>query len=418
LYRILSVIIALIILVSGCAAVHRSGSETAQRETPAVDISAGLPAEGLWRQNIVLADMNHDGFLDIVAPPQRKGKNEARRPSVFLWDRESKRWNEAPFIYPSLPDYDYGEIAVGDLNGDNLPDLVLAVHTGRLIVLYNTREGKFLESPFAVGKPFHSRTVKLADINNDGWLDIVSISEGPFSPSYKPEGILLGINGKGQGWDVRFIEESAGMYSDSFALGDLNRDGNVDIVSAPLGDKLRKKYAWFGDGRGGFSNDKEVDFDANTDTVKVIAGDIDGDGFSEVAMVTIATSQTKDIIAVHRGVKVLKWQNGKFEDISRGLDSMIKAYTLSFADIHGDRKQELSVLTAEGIEIYKYSGVEWIRTLFAPVGTYQETSGAYGIQAGKNSDGSAFVAFNLGDENLTLKRGIKAYTIPHGALPD
>ncbi len=91
---------------------------------------------------------------------------------------------------------------------------------------------------------------------------------------------------------------------------------------------------------------------------------------------------------------------------------------LSFADIHGDRKQELSVLTVEGIEIYKYSGVEWIRTLFAPVGTYQETSGASGIQAGKNSDGSALIAFNLGDENLTLKRGIKAYAMPSGSMSE
>jgi hypothetical protein len=406
------------LLSSACVSVPGSALEKPRGATLALDSSRGLPSEGLWRQNIVLADMNNDGFLDVVAPPQRKGNKESQRPSVFLWSRESGRWNVAPFTYPSLPDYDYGAIAAGDLNGDNLPDLVLAVHTGRLIVLYNTGEGKFLESPFAAGKRFHSRAVKLADINNDGWLDIVSISEGPFSPTYKPEGILVGINKKGQGWDVRLIEESAGMYSDFFALGDLNRDGNIDIVSASMGAKLSKKYVWFGDGRGGFSNDKDVDFDANTDIVKVTAGDIDGDGFSEVAMVTVSTSQTEDMIVVNRGVKVLKWQNGKFEDISGGVDSIKKAYALGLADIHGERMQELSVLTAEGIEIFQYSGVEWIRTLLVPVGGYQETSGAYCIEAGKNSDGSAFVVFNLGDETLTLKRGLKAYTLPPGSLPD
>lgn len=402
------------IFLSACAATPRLGSEKTHGETPAVDISVGLPAEGFWRQNIVLTDMNQDGFLDIVAPPPRKAKKEGRRPFIFLWEGESRRWNEAPLAFPSLPDYDYGGVAAGDLNGDGLPDVVLAVHTGKLIVLHNTKEGKFLESPFPIGKPFHSRAVKLSDINNDGWTDIVALSEAAFNPSYTPAGILVGINRKGQGWDIKFVEGSSGLFADSFALGDLNGDGNVDVVVAPLTGERRGKYVWFGDGRGGFLNDTG-DFTGDAKVSDVAAGDIDGDNISEIAMIIVSKLQPGNIAA--REILVFKWADGKFENISKGFESMMKAYALSFTDIDGDRKQELVVLTSE-IGIYRYSGGSWVRKLYSPVGTYQETSGAFGMEAGRNIDGSSFLAFNLGSENVILKRGIKAYAIPPGSLPN
>ena len=394
---------------------QRSSSEKNYGETLAVNISVGLPAEGLWRQNIVLADMNQDSFLDIVAPLPRKAKKEAQNPSVFLWDGGAKGWKKGPESFPSLPDYDYGGVAAGDLNGDGLPDIVLAVHTGKLIVLYNTREGKFLESPFPVGQPFHSRTVKLSDINNDGWADIVALSEGPFSPSYKPAGILVGINRKGQGWDIRFVEGSGGLYCDSFAVGDLNGDGNVDIVVAPLTTERRGRYVWFGDGRGGFLNDTQEDFGGNVKVVDVKAGDIDGDNISEVAMIIVSTLQPGDITV--RQILVFKWANGKFENISKGFELMRKVYALNLADVDGDSKQELIALTEE-ISIYRYIGGSWVRKLYSPIGTYQDTAGVFGLEAGRNSDGSAFVAFNLGSENVILKGGIQAYAISPGSLPD
>jgi hypothetical protein len=414
LYRIISIITAFVILLSACTAAHRPGSEKPNGETPAADISGGLPAEGFWRQNIVLMDMNQDGFLDIVAPPPRKAKKEGRRPFIFLREGESGRWNEAPAAFPSLPDYDYGGVAAGDLNGDGLPDIVLAVHTGKLIVLHNTREGKFLESPFFVGKPFHSRTVKLSDINNDGWADIVALSEAAFNPSYTPAGILVGINRKGQGWDIRFVEGSKDLFGDSFALGDLNGDGNVDIVVTPLAAERQGKYVWFGDGRGGFLN-YTGDFTGDAKVADVAAGDIDGDNISEIAMIIVSKLQPGDIAA--REILVFKWANGTFENISKGFESMMKAYAFNFADIDGDRKQELIVLT-EGIGIYQYIGGSWVRKLYSPIGTYQEMSGVYGIEAGRNADGSSCIAFNLGSENVILKRGIKAYAIRPGPLPN
>src|SRR5947208_3516260 len=45
--------------------------------------SDGLPQTGSWRNTLAVADMNGDGFPDIIAPPARKGNGT---PVIFLGD--------------------------------------------------------------------------------------------------------------------------------------------------------------------------------------------------------------------------------------------------------------------------------------------------------------------------------------------
>src|SRR5688500_10631684 len=44
--------------------------------------SEGLPSEGSWRNSAAFADMNGDGHLDIIAPPERGARSVM--PSIFL----------------------------------------------------------------------------------------------------------------------------------------------------------------------------------------------------------------------------------------------------------------------------------------------------------------------------------------------
>jgi hypothetical protein len=84
-----------------------------------------LPADGRWQMGFTMADMNEDGMLDIVVPPQRKAS--PARPTIFIGDDKGNfsRWTEAQ--WPNLG-MDYGGIAVADFDKDGHQD----ISTGQL----------------------------------------------------------------------------------------------------------------------------------------------------------------------------------------------------------------------------------------------------------------------------------------------
>jgi hypothetical protein len=346
--------------------------------------------------------MDGDGFLDIVAPPPRKAEKERNRPFIFMRGKDGK-WREGNYTFPREIGYEYGGIAVGDLNGDGYPDIVLAGHTRDIIILENNKGGGFTASPFSVGKEFHSRAVEIADVNGDKLPDIVAVSEAAFSPAYKPQGILIGINRGSNGWDVQTVEESIGIQADSVAVGDIDGDGSKDIAFAEFAVKEGKKIIWFGDGKGNFkSYEKDV---AGKDVPFLVRlGDLDGDGKDEVVLKVSTVGRA----AVHK-LSVLKWSGEGFRDISFGLEK-VEPRALDLADLDGDGRKELVVLSENAILIYKYLDAGWVE-----LGRYavspEDARGASDLRVGRNRDGSFLIAFNMGGESPSLHHGIKAFTL-------
>lgn len=166
----------------------------------------------------------------------------------------------ATYSVPTRP----STIAVGDLNGDGKPDLVIANYTGTfgdnssgsVTVLLNTNKGTFqVASNYAV-EPY-PWTVALADVNNDGKLDIVG------SALWNGDVFVLLGNGDGTFQAPIYTSIFAPPYTDvqtispqGVALGDLNGDKNLDIVVANEGNVGTNVYVTvlFGDGTGHFNS--------------------------------------------------------------------------------------------------------------------------------------------------------------------
>lgn len=372
------------------------------------DISQGLPRDGQWRENIALADMNGDGFLDIVAPPPRRAEEGKNRPSIFLWDPQERGWKEGVFAFPLLKGYGYGGIAVGDINGDGHPDIVLAVHQGKIILLENNKGNGFVERPFPVKDTFRSRMVEVTDINRDGRPDIIALSEAAFdlAQSRKLKGILIGVNKEGDNWDVKTVEGSEQLFGDSLAIGDIKGGGNKDIAIAPLiATKEQARPVWFGDGKSNFSA-----YDGNLTGEKMMAlsvrsGDLDGDRKDEVVFrVSEFGQDAKTFLSAY------KWTGAGFADISKGLETIEGPIVFDLLDVDGDGKKELIVLSTKGMEIYAYIDKGWVERGYYRL-PYEETIGAYDLRAGRNKDGSLLIAYNLARTEQAFSRGIRAYLL-------
>lgn len=80
----------------------------------------------------------------------------------------------------------------------------------------------------------------------------------------------------------RSIHLPVGTHPDGLSIADVNNDGNVDILVANDGSGNLSVY--LGDGKAGFSQPKGSPFSAGQDPTDIAAGDFNGDGNLDVAI--------------------------------------------------------------------------------------------------------------------------------------
>jgi hypothetical protein len=196
--------------------------------------SAGLPTAGSWRNAADAADMNGDGFVDILLPPQR---GPAGVPSVFLGDGSGawKPWESTTFPFAT----NYGSVSAGDLNGDGHLDIAQAVHLRGPVVYLGDGAGNFVDASKGLPSDFPTRRLRLADLDGDGDLDLVVLSEGPVQGGGAGAGgvkVRVYLNdGSGADWtEVDVNQPDLTLGGDWVSLGDFNGDGLPDIVGSSV----------------------------------------------------------------------------------------------------------------------------------------------------------------------------------------
>src|SRR5271170_3639957 len=164
-----------------------------------------------------------------------------RRPPTETWGRIHRAISIAPGIhsiepleerrllaitYFGPPSYPAGNapdaVVVADLNNDGKLDIVTAnFNSGTISVLLGNGNGTFkTQVTYPVGNGPDS--VAVADFNGDGIPDLVVANEHSGTVS-----ILLG---NGNGTFQKAITYNAGVYPSSVAVGDFNGDTHADIV--------------------------------------------------------------------------------------------------------------------------------------------------------------------------------------------
>lgn len=223
-------------------------------------------------QQVVVADLNGDGILDIVdiASSEKISVHLGKGDGTF---QAATSFCMIPGSNPPKPcdgGYVPSSISAGDFNGDGMPDLVFGGGSAVNIALGNG-DGTFQEPEIYQTQGTNSE-VLVADLNRDGTPDLVaSITKGV--------SILLGI---GDGTFQPHYEVALLNPSQYITIGDFNKDRIPDVAAA--GWNGSKLAVLLGVGDGTFLAEKDTTV-INTAGCSVAAADFKGTGFlSDIAL--------------------------------------------------------------------------------------------------------------------------------------
>jgi hypothetical protein len=225
---------------------------------------------------VVAADFNGDGFMDLAVANDNGHKvSVVLNPGPGGGAAVISNFNLAA---QNLPDV----LAVGDFNGDGLPDLILGDRgNNTLSFLLNKGDGSLTLSKFVnTGNPVTA--IGVGDFNGDGNLDFAAVEpkNGEVDVVYG-DGHGMYLNRKG------FFAASvlpAGVQPSAVAVGDFNGDGSPDL--AVVDPAKPQVYVLLNDGTGNFLPAKVVSTGASS--LGIAAADFNGDGKLDLAVTDMA----------------------------------------------------------------------------------------------------------------------------------
>ena len=179
-----------------------------------------------------------------------------------------------------------GALVVADLNGDSLLDLAaLQPVSSSIGVFFNKGKGTFAGPVvYETGDPLHDSAIGLAvgDVNGDRVPDLV-VAHFVYALDSTRYLVEVFLNaGDGTLAAVPDPLDTGDFAPEWIAVGDLNGDGVGDLVALHSGSPA-EIGVFLASGGGAFSNPIVVNGGSCTSTSNIAMGDLDGDGRPDLA---------------------------------------------------------------------------------------------------------------------------------------
>lgn len=230
-------------------------------------ISTSFPDSG--PAGVSGGDLNGDGKIDLVTMNRGGGNNNEGTISIALSDGAGQ--------FTMQPDVSVRtaanpvEAAFGDFNKDGKTDLAVPSGFGFSILLGNGAGGFAPRTHLTTA---NSSSIRTADLNGDGNLDLAMVDEGMNGKT----SVVLGDGAGGFGAPLQF---TVGSFLSDLTLVDFNNDGKLDLAvsvarqESQPGPHRSNIAVLLGDGAGGFGS--PVMFAADRSASRIVAADLNND---------------------------------------------------------------------------------------------------------------------------------------------
>ena len=300
--------------------------------------------------SVALGDLNGDGKLDLVVvndcgvvPIDSEGNCPYATVDVMFGNGDG---TFGPPVSHQLDGWQPVSVALRDLNGDGKSDIVVAdicnipntcsgtgctCTTGLVEVLLNESNGIF-SGPIGYdsGAPF-GRSVALGDVNRDGKLDVLVGNDGGV-------GVLLG-NGDGT-FKPAVMYGAGGQW---IAVGDVNSDGKPDLLSV-ASQSIGIVDVLLGNGDGTFK--PAITYPTGGEFANSVAvADVNGDGKPDLVVTNLS-----GIWPDQRAVGVLTGNgDGTFQPAVTFDSGGGSPFSVAAGDLNKDGRPDVVVLNTTGL---------------------------------------------------------------------
>ena len=261
--------IALVLTIIG-AAVFRPAASTN------LTFDGGrLVDSGSREIGIAAGDFNEDGYPDVFT-------SNSNGTADLLLNRTDNWFNMASG-FPRSSTGDNQKVVVGDFDNDNHLDAALVSHSNGLIrVFRGDGAGGILSSlPYSAGASAQPFDIATADVNHDGYLDLVTANQANTVPVTAPTvTVRLNTGSGGFAGGGTYTVGATGALARGVALGDVTGDNEVDIVV--VNTNAEQVRILTGDGNGAFALSPTTYATARGPR-KVVLADFDEDGDLDIA---------------------------------------------------------------------------------------------------------------------------------------